>query len=56
LPKRNVLIKVVGFTGKKFALVQFALYKYVQNVVHSFIAPKNLHKADTVAYLERLSA
>jgi hypothetical protein len=56
LPKRNVLNKVVGFTGKKFALVQFALYTYAQNVVQCFIAPKNLHKVDAVAYLERLSA
>jgi hypothetical protein len=56
LPKRNLLNKVVGFTGKKFTLAQFATYTYAQNVVHSFIAPKNLHKADAVAYLERLSA
>jgi hypothetical protein len=56
LPKRNVLNKVVGFTGKKFALVQFALYTYAQNVVHGFVAPKNLYKSDAVAYLKRLSA
>jgi hypothetical protein len=56
LPKRNLLNKVVGFTGKKFTLAQFATYTYAQNVVHSFIAPKNLHKADAVACLERLSA
>jgi hypothetical protein len=55
LPKRNLLSKVVGFTGKKFTLVQFALHKYVQNVVHRFVAPKNLNKADSIAYLEQLS-
>jgi hypothetical protein len=56
LPKRNLLNKVVGFTGKKFTLAQFATYTYAQNVVHSFVAPKNLHKADAVANLERMSA
>jgi hypothetical protein len=39
-----------------FALARSTTYTYAQNVVHSFIAPKNLHKADAVAYLERLSA
>jgi hypothetical protein len=56
LPKRNVLNKVVGFTGNKFTLLQFALYTYAQNVVQSFAASKNLHKADADAYLKRLSA
>jgi hypothetical protein len=56
LLKRNVLNKVVGFTGMKFTLVQFTLNTYAQNVVHSFFAPKNLNKDDSVAYLERLSA
>jgi hypothetical protein len=38
LPKRNLLNKVVGFTGKKFTLAQFALYTYAQNVVCGFVA------------------
>jgi hypothetical protein len=56
LPKRNVLNKVVGFTGKKFALVQFALCTYAQNVVHGFVAPKNLYEFDAVVNVKRLSA
>jgi len=56
LPKRNVLNKVVGFTGKKFALVQFALYTYAQNVVHGFVAPKTSNEIDSVAHLKRQSA
>jgi hypothetical protein len=56
LLKRNVLNKVVGFTGKKFALVQFALYTYAQNVVHSFVAPKTSNESDFVSHLKRLPA
>jgi hypothetical protein len=56
LPKRNLLNKVVGFTGKKFTLAQFALDTYAQNVVRSFVAPKTSNEANSVAYLKRLSA
>jgi hypothetical protein len=29
-----------------FTLVQFALYTYAQNVVHSFVAPKNSQSSE----------
>jgi hypothetical protein len=31
----------MALRGRNFTLVQFATYTYAQNVVHSFVAPKN---------------
>jgi hypothetical protein len=36
--------------------VQFALYTYAQNVVHSFVAPKTPYEFDAVVNLKRSSA